>query len=386
MIVRHAQSVVADLLGRFPVVALVGPRQVGKTTLARALVAGRTDVVYLDLERPSDAARLVDPELYLTRVADSLVVLDEVQAAPGLFPVLRALVDLDRRPGRYLLLGSAAPALLQRSAESLAGRIVYHELTPFTWPEVARRLDQEIHWFRGGFPDALLAPDEAGSTLWREAFLRSLVERDLPLMGLESPPLLLHRFLTMLAHRQGALWNASDLGASLGLSGRVVARYRDYLEGAFLVRCLPPFHVNGGKRLVKASKVYHRDSGLLHSLLQIASADALHGHPILGASFEGYVVEQVCSTLKRAGQVAFYRTHGGAEIDLVIHDGVRARAVIEVKYASDPRPTRGFHEARADLGDPPAWVVHPGEGRWPLAKGVEVMGVAEFLATRPDLH
>lgn len=382
---RAALPTVRERLALFPAVALIGPRQAGKTTLAHQLLDELGGGHYLDLERPSHRDRLAHPETYLGLHQDELVVLDEVQAVPHLFPVLRSLIDEHRRPGRFLLLGSASPALLQHSSETLAGRLDMVELTPLGRTELPEETAWREHWWRGGFPPALLAADDASSRAWLSSFVRTYVERELPAQGVRVSPELLGRSLTMLAYRHGQVWNGQQLAASLGITGRTVANHRDHLIHAFLVRELRPFHANLGKRLVKKPKVYLRDSGILHTVLRVPDRDALLGHPLLGASFEGYVVEQVCSQLPQGLEASFWSVHSGAELDLVLHDGVRPVAGIEVKYGDQKRPARGFYSAVSDLSIPRAWVVHSGEERWRLDERSEVIGLDELLSEIHEL-
>lgn len=368
---RSMEPVLLDALTRFPAVALVGPRQVGKTTLAKAVAARHPDALYLDLERPSDLARIAEPELALEPRQEQLVVIDEVQHAPQLFPVLRALIDAHRVPGRFLLLGSASPALINRSAESLAGRIRYLEMTPLTLAEAGGSPDAlRSLWLRGGFPDALQAGDDQASFEWRAAFVKSYLERDLPGLGPRLPPQSLRRFWQMLSHWHGQLWNASALAKSLDASPQTANRYLDLLGDAFVARRLPPFAANLGKRLVKAPKTYLRDSGLLHYLLNISGRDELEGHPALGASWEGFVIEQAiaCTAPREAN---FYRTANGAEIDLVLQlPGTPRRFGVEVKYSAAPKPGRGFWQALDDLAIERAVVVYPGLELYPMERRV----------------
>jgi predicted AAA+ superfamily ATPase len=376
MIPRSLQSRVERSLGRHPIVALLGPRQVGKTTLAKAILRDAArPAAYLDLELPSDANKLQDPELYLGRLPESLVILDEIQRLPGLFPVLRALVDQHRVPGRFLLLGSASPDLLRESSESLAGRIVYHELGPLGIDEVK---PIERLWLRGGYPESFLANDEEASSEWRRAFVATYLERDIPQLGIQVPAARLRRFWTMLAHGHGQLWNASRLAASLGLSAPTVRHYLDILEGTFIARVLQPYHANVGKRLTKSPKVYLRDSGILHTLLGLGTMDDLLGHPAVGSSWEGFVLEQILGTAMKGRSPFFYRTAAGAEVDLVLLSGRERPVAVEVKYSAAPSPGKGFWNAYRDLGCERGFVVYPGEEAYPLAEGVEALPVGQI--------
>ncbi len=374
---RSLLQTVCDSLARFPVVGLIGCRQVGKTTLAKALASSRRPgAVYLDLELPSDLARLEEPELYLQPLRDRLVIIDEIQRMPELFPVLRALVDQDRRPGRFLILGSASPALVRQASESLAGRIIYHELMPFGLGEVGADSLERL-WLRGGVPESFLAEDQERSLQWRQAFITTYLERDIPGLGLRIPSSRLRRFWTMLAHMHGALWNASKIAAGLGLSAPSVRRYLDILEDTFIVRQLQPYHVNLRKRLVKAPKIYIRDSGILHALLNIPDRDALLGHPILGPSWEGFVLEEL---VKLAPEMSFFyfRTHAGAEIDILIQRRDGELWAVEVKYSLKPKPSRGFHTSIEELGCQRAFVIYPGPERFHVAHNIEALPVEEL--------
>ena len=337
---------------------------------------------YLDLERPSDAARLTDPELYLEPLADRLVILDEIQRRPELFPVLRSLVDAKRANGRFLILGSASPDLSRQSSESLAGRVVYHELAPFSIQEIATgtREKQMTLWNRGGFPGNFLAPANSRSLAWREAFIDTHLQRDLPALGVRIPATAMRRFWEMMAHFHGQLWNASKIAASLGVTAPTTKHYLDTLEDTFMIRQLPPL---GGKlagnlkkRLVKSPKVYLRDSGLLHALLRIGTIDELLGHPIAGASWEGWVIEQVLAAGGAQAGASFFRTAAGAEIDLVLERPRSKRIAMEIKLSSAPKPTRGFWTGIADLKPSEAYVVYPGKERYPLGQGVEALPVS----------
>lgn len=379
---RLVETTVESRLRAYPAVALLGPRQVGKTTLAQAVAAAHPGALLLDMEREADRAAVTQPDLFFPRHRGTLVVLDEVQHAPGLFPALRPEIDAHRRPGRFLLLGSASGDLLRQSGESLAGRVADVELAPLLATEFAAdpadlpRL--QTLWLRGGYPLSALAPDDAASFQWRQDFLRSFLQRDLPGMGVRVPAETLRRFWTMLAHVQGQLFNASQLALSLGgASHTTAARYLDTLVDTMMVRRLQPHLANVGKRLVKSPKVYVRDSGLLHALLGIASVRDLQGHPVAGHSWEGFVVEQVAAALPAGAQMGFYRTAAGAEIDLVIDNGSR-KLGIEIKFSAAPKPTRGFWQALQDLGITRAAVVAPVPRAYPLAEGVDVLPVGDL--------
>lgn len=383
LVPRRLEQPVLQQLDRFPAVALLGPRQVGKTTLARQ-IAQQRGALMLDLESPADRAKLQEPELFLSRFGDQLLILDEVQRLPGLFEVLRGVIDahrLDgRRNGQFLLLGSASVELIRQSSESLAGRICYLELGGLSVLELGAAASERL-WIRGGFPDSVQAPDDASSSLWREQFIRTYLERDIPQMGPRIPAETLRRFWTMLAHNQGGLLNAAALGRSLAVDGKTIRHYLDLLVDLLLVRQLQPLLANAGKRLVKAPKVYVRDSGLVHTLLGLDSANAVLGHPVAGASWEGFVIETLLTAMPQRCQAFFYRTAGGAEMDLVIDHPGGERWAIEVKRSLTPTLSRGFHQARVDLEPRHCFVVIPREGRFPLAPGVDAVGLAE-LATQ----
>lgn len=343
MIDRQALAVLSRRLRASPAVALLGPRQVGKTTLALEVARRHPGAIVLDMERESDRAALARPEIFLPQLRDRLVVIDEVQLVPQLFQALRPEIDAHRQPGRFLLLGSTSGELLRQSAESLAGRVSYVELTPLLAAEVASDLGtlQQL-WLRGGLPLSWLAADAAASFQWRLDFIQTFLLRDMAQLGVRVPAETLRRFWTMLAHLQGQFFNASQLGQSLGgASHATTARYLDTLVDAMVVRRLQPLLPNVGKRLVKSPKVYVRDCGLLHALLGLQDVRDLQGHPVVGASWEGFVVEQVAAALPTGATLGFYRTAAGAEIDLVAEIGSR-RVGIEIKFASAPKPARGF--------------------------------------------
>ena len=393
MIYRLAEARISDLLTRFPAVAVLGPRQVGKTTLARRIVQELgAAAVYLDLELPSHRAKLSDPELYFSSQEDRLVVLDEIQRVPGLFEVLRGVIDERRRQGRrhrqFLLLGSASIDLLQQSSETLAGRIAYSELTPLLAEEVAtkKRGDRDRLWLRGGFPDSFLAADEAASVEWREEFIGTYLERDIPLLGPRIPAETLRRFWTMLAHEQGTLLNAASVAGAIGVSGQTVGRYLDLMVDLLLVRRLPPWSKNAGKRLVRSPKVYVRDSGLVHALLGLRDLDAVLGHPVTGGSWEGFVIENVLAAAPSGTSACFYRTAVGAEIDLVLDLPPKERWAIEIKRSSAPVLSKGFYLGCGDIKATRRMVVHAGEETFGLGDGVEAVSLPGALAALRGRH
>ena len=377
MISRQIFDRLQQRLGWYPAVLLLGPRQVGKTTLARAIAAAQPDAVFLDLERAADRARLAEPELFFARHREHLVVVDEVQFLPELFTHLRPEIDAARRPGRFLLLGSAAGDLLRQRAESLAGRIGYIELTPLLAAEMpGDAASLQRLWCRGGFPLSQLAAGDAQSYAWRQDFIQTFLQRDLRSFGVNVPADTLHRFWRMLAHLQGQLFNASQLGASLGGAAHTTAtRYLGTLVDAMVVRRLEPLLPNIGKRLVKSPKVYVRDSGLVHALLGIDSLDALQGHPIAGASWEGFVLEQIAAQLPAGATLSFYRTAAGTELDAVVEIG-QERIGIEIKFSLSPKVSKGFWLALEDLGVQRACVVAPVTESYPLAANVDVTPLA----------
>lgn len=380
LIKRRIADRLRTLLDESPAVALLGPRQVGKTTLAQDLGEGRSSL-YLDLESDADRAKLSDPELYLAAHEDKLVILDEVQRMPGLFQNLRGLIDRGRRKGlrsgRFLLLGSASIDLLRQSGETLAGRIAYAELAPLDALEVGPT-DLDRLWLRGGFPDSFLAKDDPASLRWRRDFIRTYLERDIPALGPRIAAETLRRFWTMLAHRQSALSNAADLGRALGVDGKTVASYLDLLVDLMLVRRLEPWLANIGKRLVRSPRIYVRDTGILHALLGLGTMDDLLGHPVAGASWEGLVVETAHATMPDGTEAQFYRSGAGAEVDLVLTLPGGGRWAIEVKRSLAPKVERGFHHACEDLQPERRIVVYPGVEAFPLPNGIEVMSLGQF--------
>lgn len=389
MLKRRIFDRVVELLNRSPAVALMGPRQVGKTTLAME-IARRQASVYLDLESPRDLAKISDFELFYAGNRDKLIILDEIQRVPGLFSVLRGVIDRERRRGRkagqFLFLGSASIDLLQQSSETLAGRIAYIELHPFDVLEIAGTGNKagqgeafERLWLRGGFPESYLAADDSASLDWRLDFIRTYLERDIPQLGPRVPAETLRRFWTMLAHNQSTTLNAANLARGLGISGQTVVRYLDLMVDLLLLRRLQPWASNTGKRLVRSPKVYIRDSGITHALLGIEDMDDLLGHPVVGGSWEGFVVENILTVASPRTQAFFYRSAGGAEIDLVLEIKPGKRWAIEVKRSSAPTLSKGFHVACNDVDAVRCFIVYPGEETYSVGKNIQVLPLTELL-------
>jgi len=380
MFSRRLLPLLADELAHNPAVALLGPRQVGKTTLAMELARGMP-VVYLDLESERDRAKLSEPELYLSGLHDKLVVLDEVHRVPSLFPVLRGQIDQARREGRrhglYLLLGSASLDLLSQSGETLAGRIAYLELAPLMLSEAGPALQDSL-WLRGGFPDSFSASSDARSLQWRRNFIRTYLERDVPQFGPRIAAETLRRFWTMLAHQQGGMLNVAQLARNLGVDAKTAQGYIDLLCDLLLVRRLQPWHANVGKRLVKSPKVYVRDSGLVHALLDIPSVDTLLSHPVVGASWEGFVLENLLAAAPLGTLPYFYRTSGGAEVDVLLALPHGELWAVEVKRSLSPKVERGFHAACADVLPVRKRVVYPGQEAYPLGHDIMAMPLAQL--------
>jgi len=377
---RELTEKIHQKLAQLPGATILGPRQCGKSTLAKAIISGIENAVYLDLERPSDLSRLRDPEAFFSIHTDQLICLDEIQRVPEIFRVLRSIIDEDPRNGRFIILGSASPELLRQSSETLAGRISHLELTPFLLSEVSSGDHLPILrnlWLRGGFPRSYLAAGETQSFGWRQDFIRAFLERDIPQLGLRIPGKNLERFWKMVAHLHGQLLNSSKLGESLGVSHHTVRSYVDVLEFTFVLRVLLPYEANLKKRLIRSPKIYVRDSGLLHALLDIESHDDLLGHPVYGASWEGFVIENVLSVLPD-WRAFFYRTSSGSEIDLILTRGKR-RIAIECKASSSPDLNRGFWNAVNDLEIEEVWVIAPVRDSYPVEKNVKVAPLWKFM-------
>lgn len=383
MLKRLVTEEVRAALKRQAAVALIGPRQVGKTTLALE-VGEEMNAIYLDLEDRDDLNRLSNPVLFFENVEDRLVILDEIHQAPEIFKILRGVIDKGKRKGRgrgrFLMLGSASLDLLRQSGESLAGRIAYINIAPLSALEVENdRANRERLWLRGGFPESYLAADDEESFAIRKDFIRTYLERDVPLFGARIPATTLDRLWTMLAHRQGSVLNAAELARSLEVSAQSVSRYIDLLGDLLLVRRLPPYMANIGKRLTKSPKIYIRDSGLVHSLLSIRNAIQLAGHPVVGMSWEGFVLENILNALPWRANAFFYRTARGAEIDLVIEHGDGSLWAIEVKRSLSAKVQKGFYIACEDIKPSKAFVVHAGEDRYPITEGIEGIGLYPLL-------
>ncbi len=382
MIKRRIQDSIVQNLGQFPAIGLVGPRQAGKTTLAKMIAANMDrPVIYLDLENPQDFQKLNDAQLYLQQFNNYLVILDEAHRKPELFPLLRSLIDENRKPGRFMILGSATPTLKRQASESLAGRIVYHELSPFTLDEIGAGHQNYIKlWLRGGYPESYLAGSDEIAATWVRNFIQTHLERDLPALGVLAPATTLLRFWTMAAHCTSQLWNASRLAESLGVDSKTARRYLDILEDTFMVRQLQPFFANTKKRLVKSPKIYIRDTGLLHTILKINSYNDLASNPVMGASWESFCIEQIIALKPSRYDAYFYRTlsAAAAEIDLVLTKGLTVEIAVEIKYSLSPKLTKSSVNAIDEVKPQKTWVVYPGNESYPLKKDVWTLPVSQL--------
>jgi uncharacterized protein len=381
MIERFVKTDIIDSLSYFPVAGILGPRQVGKTTLAKELQAHISrPCLYLDLESEEDMEKLKNPQPYLKSHQDKCVIIDEIQLLPRLFPLLRALIDQERVPARFMILGSASPSLIRQSSETLAGRIAYTELSPLSLSEIsATTIKQEYHWFMGGFPNALLAQSESTGKKWLQNFLSTFLEKDLRALGYEISTLTLSRLYRMVAHLHGQILNVQTLSQSLGVTNPTVSKYLDLVEGGFMIRRIAPYYVNLGKRLVKAPKIYFRDSGILHQLSSIPTFEELLGNPLVGASWEGYVIEQIHRAVIGDWQFYYYRTYSGAEVDLVVINPKGKMICIEIKYSLTPSISRGFYESVADLKPHFQYVIIPSGESYFMNDNVKVCGLSTFL-------
>jgi predicted AAA+ superfamily ATPase len=379
MIKRIIEDELISSLGHYPVIGIIGPRQSGKTTLAKEILKNLHPGTYLDLELPSDYNKLTHAELLLSDLRGT-VVIDEIQVMPELFPLLRSLIDRDRTPGKYIILGSTQPALIRKASESLAGRVKYMELQPLVLKEVIpKNISLKKLWLRGGFPLSLLAASTDLSMDWRQNFIRAYIERDIPLFGLRVPAIQMRRFWGMLAHIHGQILNSSQLASSMGLTNKTVKSYIDLLSDLFIIRQLLPFHTNTGKRLVKSPKIYFRDTGILHTILSLRNYEELMSHPVLGASWEGFLVEQITAVLKNRFDLSFYRTHSGAEIDLVIGRNQIPEFAVEIKFSSAPKASKGFFVAMRDLNISKGFILYPGNDEYPVNKDVTTVSAEKFI-------
>lgn len=377
---RKITKEIIELSSFFPVVGIIGARQVGKTTITRMLKEQLTKpLFFLDLELPSDINKLKNPELFLSRLTNKCVVIDEIQRMPELFPLLRSLIDRTNEPCQYIIIGSASPDLLRQSTESLAGRIAYVKINPFTIAELPDFINIEQHWFIGGFPQALFAPNTEFSIKWIENFVKTYIEKDLRMLGLSAEPLLLQRLWSMLAHVHGNILNYSTISSSLGISVNTVKKYIDFFEQTFLIKRLYPHFSNIKKRLVKSPKIFLTDTGILHYLLGINSADDLFGNPALGYSWEGYCITQILNKTDKNYQASFFRTHDGAECDLILKKGNKIEYAIEIKYSASPKITRGNTIAFQHIKAKNNFIIVPNGEAYPIKEDITVIGIKEFL-------
>lgn len=375
-IIRQINTLFQEYLDLFPVTGIVGPRQVGKTTLTKEM-ANNQEFLYLDMERQADRAKLSqDAAYFLAQFKNQCVIIDEIQFMPELFNELRGIVDNDRRPGRFIILGSASPDLIRGSSETLAGRIGYLELSPFNLNEVE---DLKKLWVRGGFPDSYLAPSDKASKLWRRNFIQTYIQRDLGLLGLNTDIKLMERFWQLLASTQGALLNAQQFGRAIDVDRKTITHYINFLEGAFIIRILQPWYKNLKKRLVKSPKVYIRDTGILHSLLGLDSYESILNHIIVGNSWEGFVIEQIINSYEEERQFWFYRTHQGAECDLLIEKNGEVLAAIEIKFGTSPSVSKGFHISMEDTGAKQGFIIGNGEETYKIEKKITVTNLNHFV-------
>lgn len=382
MIKRNEFAEIEAAIKQFPAVAIMGPRQVGKTTLVQLLEKKiKQKYLYLDLERNSDVAKLDDAETFLEKHQDKCVIIDEVQRMPELFMVLRPLIDAKRTPGRFILLGSASPQLVKGVSESLAGRISYIEMPPIVITEALKaKIKMDTHWYRGGFPDALTAPTELAFHKWMDNFINTYIERDLNfLFGVSFSMATMRNFWSMLAHTSGNILNTEMFARSLGVSAPTVVKYLSFLEGAYLLRLLPSWTVNAKKRLVKAPKVYLRDTGMLHRLSRVHSMEDLHGHPVVGASLEGYAIQQIISLKPAYLDAYYYRTQHGAECDLVLVKGIKPVASIEIKLSSAPVPSQGFYTSVNDLKTKDNFIINRDSTTYTTKQGATHCSLIDFI-------
>ncbi len=380
LIERHAKAQLLYYLQHFPAVVILGSRQVGKTTLVKT-IEGLTQkpMLFLDMELPSDIDKLQHPEIFLKPLQDTCVVIDEIQRQPALFEVLRPLIDAHRVSGRFILLGSASPSVIRGASETLSGRVAYLELSPFSWLEVQNEVSWRDHWLKGGYPEVLLSDDMNLVQERLQQFIRTFAERELGSLGQDITPSVFLRLWQMLAHQHGQMLNVQDISNSMGIAARTVNRYLDLLEGGFMIRRLLPWFNNLGKRLVKSPKIYLRDSGMLHTLLRLNDIETLIGHPVCGASWEGYVIEQIMRVGGTKWDYHFYRTHQGAEVDLLLTSPKGKTIAIEIKFSSTPTISKGFYISLNDLKPDAAYIITPEATPYSKPQGVEVRSFSDFL-------
>lgn len=379
---RNITKQIESDLQNFPIIGIVGPRQVGKTTLAKYLQKNlEQKTLYLDLELDTDRNSLDDPEMFLKFHSDKSIIIDEIQRLPSLFPLLRALVDIDRKPARFIILGSASPSLIKHSSETLAGRIAYSELTPFSMSELPVSISMNAHWIRGGFPEALFSRSVTHTRRWLNNFIETFIYRDLQDLGHKLSPKNISRLLGMLSTLNGNILNLSNLARSMGVTHPTINHYLDILEGGFIIHRLQPYSVKIRKRLIKTPKVYIRDSGILHALVNISSYNQLVGNPIIGASWESYVIEQIKRELYDGWKFYFYRTHKGAESDLVLISPYGRIICIEIKLSSSPKLSRGFYESIKDIKPDYSFIITPEGGSVPKGEDTILCGIKEFFDT-----
>lgn len=379
MIERKVSGTILENLKLFPVVGIIGPRQVGKTTLVKSLIPQiNKEVIYLDIELPSDFQKLANPEIFLNRHMDKCVIIDEIQRKPELFGILRALIDQKRNPARFIILGSASPVLLKKNSESLAGRIAYTELSPFLFTEISSKVPLIHHWYYGGFPDGLLSKTNSSKKVWIDNFIKTYTEKDLPLLGIPISPQHIRRLWTMLAHLSGQILNMTQLSKSLGVSSPSIKTYIDFFEQAFIVKRLESFSYNIGKRIVKSPKIYLTDTGILHRLIGFDDFESLNSHPIFGFSWENYVFNQIRYSVREGLDIYYYRTQNGSEIDLVFTQGLKPIATAEIKYTSTPSLTRGNTEAIHTLKTKKNYIITPDSDTYPINEITEVCSLQTF--------
>ncbi len=382
MIKRKLISAILNSIDNFPIVGIIGSRQVGKTTLAKQIVKLiKKQSIYLDLELPSDINKLRSPELYLKGHENKLVIIDEIQRQTNLFPLIRALIDQNRQNGRFLILGSASPDLMKNSSESLAGRIYYHTLSPFNLGEINKTNYKKL-WLRGGYPGSFLATNNSISFQWRESFIKTHLARDLPQLGININSIKLYRFILMLCHSHGQLLNISRIANSLDITSPTISHYLNIFENTFIIRRLYPYYINLKKRIIKSPKVYIQDSGLLHSLMQIQDLEQLQSNPILGSSWEGFVIEQIFSSIPLGWQISFFRTNAGAEIDLILHKPNKKPIALEIKYSASPNISKGFWNAYNDLQCQKGFIIYPGNELYPIKNNINILPInkiSDFL-------